>query len=96
MSIAAYQTHAQFQTAVVDYLTIRGWECWHDNDSRRNKAGLPDLLCLRERCVWVECKTERDRLRPEQRRFIARLKAAGQEVHVWKPRDWPAIEKVMH
>ncbi len=88
-------TEAQWQQRVVDLARLRGWWVWHDHDSRRNLAGLPDLLLVRDRQVWAELKTDRGRLRPEQDATIRRLLAAGAEVHIWKPADWDAVQELL-
>jgi hypothetical protein len=76
------------------------WTVLHLHDSRRvvvvgdgepvavgdkDIAGLPDLLLIRERCVWIELKSATGRLRPSQKRILEALRAAGQEVYVWRP-----------
>src|SRR5690606_3109708 len=59
-------TEAQFQRQVVDLARLRGWWVFHDHDSRRNPAGLPDLLLLRDRLVVAELKTTSGRVRAAQ------------------------------
>lgn len=85
----------RFQSQVEQLAALKGWVSWHDTDARRNRAGLPDLLLLRERLVFVELKSERGKLRPAQVVFLDRLRQAGQEVYVWKPSDWDTIEGVL-
>lgn len=79
----------QFQEWTVDVATRFGWWVWHDNDSRRNRAGLPDLILVRPpRVVFVELKRETGRLRPEQARVLALLeRCPGVESYVWRPSD---------
>lgn len=88
-------TEAQWQQQVVDLARLRGWWVWHDHDSRRNQAGLPDLILVRERVVYVELKTERGRVRPGQVEVMARLRAAGAEVWLWRPSDLPVVQEVL-
>lgn len=84
------------QRLVVDLAAYCGWLCWHDNDSRTNAAGLPDLLLLRKsRMLWRELKTARGRVRPEQADFGARLLAAGQDWAIWRPADWTIIVETL-
>lgn len=86
-------TEDDLQLKVCSAASWLGWHWWHDNDSRRNKAGLPDLM------VWgygqffmVELKRETGRLSAVQEVRITELVAAGVEVHVWRPSDWPQVE----
>ena len=79
------------QKAVVDLARRYGWLVYHVPDSRRATArGCPDLICLNEsqaRVMFAELKTEKGKIRPEQTFWIGVLKAAGIEVHVWRPSD---------
>ena len=85
-------SEAAFQQLVTDLATVCGWYWWHDEDSRRNQAGLPDLLLLRgTRLIWRELKTQQGRLRPAQVAFGERLTAAGQDWRVWRPGDWADV-----
>lgn len=85
----------EWQQVVVDYATLHGWWAWHDQDPRRNRAGLPDLLLIRERVIWAELKSERGKLRPAQRELVDRFAAAGVTVHVWRPSDWPEVQHTL-
>ena len=59
-------------------------------------AGLPDLLCVRDRRVlWVELKTGKGRLSATQRAWRDRLRAAGQEWHLFRPSDWDLLLEVL-
>jgi VRR-NUC domain len=57
--------------------------------------GYPDFTLVRERVLWAELKGERGSLRPDQRIWIEKLRNAGQEVYVWKPRDLDEIRHVL-
>jgi hypothetical protein len=74
-----------------------GWTVWHDNDSRRNDPGLPDLLCVHpERgVVWLELKTERGRLRKEQRWWLDLLTMAGARAFVARPSQADDVERLL-
>lgn len=90
-----FRSESVFQRWVERLAALRGWVSFHDRDSRRNMAGLPDLLLIRERVVWMELKSSRGKLRPEQEAFIAALRAAGQEVYVMFPADIDRIEEIL-
>lgn len=76
------------QQLITDLAKTLRWVWWHDNDSRRNDAGLPDLLLIRERAIWRELKTEKGRLKPEQAAWGQRLLRSGQDWAIWRPSDW--------
>ena len=86
----------QFMGKVEQLAEYCGWWVWHDNDSRRNRAGWPDLVLLRpNRLIFAELKTETGRLTDEQRRILSMLKMAGQEVYVWRPMDFETIRGIL-
>ena len=90
-------TEAQYQKQIVDLAEACGWLVWHDNDPRRNSAGLPDLLMVRGPVLlFLEVKTEKGKVRPEQEAFIGRLKQV-KYVHadVVRPRHWEQIAAVL-
>jgi hypothetical protein len=77
-----------FQEVIVGLATTFRWLSWHDNDSRRNDGGLPDLIIIRERVLWRELKAERGKLKPEQAAWGQRLLRCGQDWGIWRPSDW--------
>ena len=84
-------TEKQFQAAVIELATLCGFHCYHTFNSRRCAAGFPDLVLARNGAVlFVELKTERGRVSKAQREWI---EATGGEV--WRPTDWPHIERVL-
>jgi hypothetical protein len=97
----------QFQSAVIDMAKVFGWRVAHFHDSRRQvkpgvfvgdqaAAGFPDLVLTRNSALmFAELKTEKGRLKAEQRAWIEALREAGQAVHLWRPRDWSRIEDVL-
>jgi hypothetical protein len=89
-------SHAGLQEAITELCGWYGIWWWHDNDSRRNKAGLPDLWLIgskradgRPAELWRELKVPPDKLRPDQERLGERCVAAGIDWDVWTPADWP-------
>ncbi len=95
-------TEAEWLRSVGDALDLTGWAWIHPRPARRadgkwttptqgNSAkGFPDIVANRPpRVLWLELKTERGRVSPEQKDWLERLRASGQEVHVLRlPRDW--------
>ncbi len=66
-----------------------GWRCFHDNDSRRNNPGFPDLVCVRKgKMLALELKTEKGKLRPQQAEWIDELgKVPGVIARIVRPAD---------
>ncbi len=94
-ALRARMSEKQFQAEVERIAARCGWVSFHDRDSRRNDAGFPDLLLIRERIVWAELKSEHGKVSADQRRFLYGLLAAGQEVYIWRPADLDEIERVL-
>lgn len=45
---------------------------------RLNKSGFPDLICLKDgSTLWIECKEEKDTLKPLQKLRIDQLRENG-------------------
>jgi hypothetical protein len=86
-------SEADWQSTVIDLATILKWNWWHDNDSRRNKGGLPDLLLWRPGdFIAVELKRETGIVSDKQARILAEWEAAGVETYVWRPSDRAEVE----
>ncbi len=86
---ALQMSERDLQESVEELAALLGWWAWHDQDSRRNRAGLPDLLLVRgDRAMWRELKTQAGRVRPEQRRVLDMLTRAGHDTAIWRPTDW--------
>ncbi len=90
MSREPFPSEAAFQAAVIDLATRYRCLVFHDNDSRRNVAGFPDLVIVGNKGVLMrELKTNTGRMRAQQEVWIGRLARAGADVAVWRPTDWP-------
>ena len=102
-------SEAEWLAAVADMLDLYGWYWIHPLPARRadgrwrtaaqgNSAkGFPELVCVRPpRVVWIELKSEKGRVSPEQRAWIDRLQAAGQEAAVARlPQDWDSLAALL-
>ena len=96
--LADAMSERELQAAVEGLLDLRGWRWFHDEDSRRNNGGLPDLVAVRRgRVVFIELKTTRGRVRTEQRAWLEELWMGDVETYLFRPRDWHAgtIEEVL-
>lgn len=90
------QTEKQWQATVVEYAKLRGWRTYHTWISLRSAPGFPDLVLVRRpRVVFAELKSERGALSEKQEAWLEDLRASGQNVFVWRPSDWPEVERVL-
>lgn len=88
----------QFQAQVLDLARLSGWLVYHTHDSRRSAPGFPDLVLLRPpRLVFAELKTEKGRIRPEQRAWVEALSGCTQapESYLWRPRDLEEVQGIL-
>lgn len=86
-------TEAQFQRQIIELAHLLGYCTYHTYDSRRSEPGFPDLVLVHPMgdLLIAELKTDKGRVSPAQTLWIALLRGAGAEVHVWRPRDWERI-----
>jgi len=104
------QMETQFQKAVIEYAKTCGWGwpnpddpdryegIWHNPDSRRDNAGLFDIIMLhpeQHRLAFIEVKKLGGKLSGPQKRAWAQLLVTDAEVYVWWPEDWDQIERVL-
>lgn len=81
-----------FQRRILDYCQLRGLLVFHDNDSRRNVAGFPDLVIAGSRgVIYAELKTQTGRVSSDQEKWLLKLRESGQIAAVWRPSQWPLI-----
>jgi hypothetical protein len=83
-------TEAQWQRTVIEIARTYGWQTMHHLISRGTSPGWPDLVIAshaRRRLLFVELKSDKGRIRPEQRYWLRLLDACGQEAGLWRPRD---------
>lgn len=98
-------TEAQFQQAIIEMAQLLGWKVAHFRPAQTSKgwrtpvaadgAGFPDLVLCRDRLVFLECKGNAGRVRPEQADWIAAITQAGGTALVVRPSDMDAIEHAL-
>jgi hypothetical protein len=89
--LAREDTEADFQQRIIQIAQASGWLVYHTHDSRRSQPGFPDLVLVhagRRLTLFRELKKETGVLSPKQREWIHELTEAGQDVAVWRPRQW--------
>lgn len=85
-----------WQAQVIQQAEWMGWWVHHHYDSRRSTPGWPDLVLLRPpQILFVELKTESGRLTRAQWEVIDMLRACGLAAQVWRPSDWPEVERTL-
>lgn len=85
--MAKAMSEEQLQEAITGMLDAYKIRWWHDNDPRRNKAGLPDLVIIGRRVEWWELKKQTGRVTPEQNDCLSDLVRAGAKARVVRPLD---------
>lgn len=95
-----------FQAQVLEAARHLGWETMHVRKALGGRGkqgwvtptsvkGWPDAVLWHPGgygCLFAEFKSETGVLSDEQERVLDSLRAAGLEVHVWRPSDWSQIE----
>lgn len=94
----------ELMQGVIDTARIFGWRVAHfrsvpvkrgprvvwETPVQADGKGFPDVVLVRERVLYVECKVGRNVLSDEQAAWLEALRAAGQEAVVWTDADWHA------
>lgn len=95
--VGALLSEKDFQQQIVDLARTMGWRVFHVFDSRRSDPGFPDLVLVRGPVLlFLELKSERGRIQPEQAEWIAALKKAKiVEADIVRPNAWAQIEAVL-
>lgn len=90
-------TEKAFMQALLDYLRLRDWLCFHAFDSRRSAPGFPDVIAVRAgRIVAIETKSLTGKLSKAQELWLGVLGGVPcVEVFVLRPseEDWLLIER---
>lgn len=100
--VANAVSEKEFLEAVLELARWCGFRCYHTHRSDRSEPGFPDLVLVRPpRIIYAELKSEKGRLSPAQKEWLDALGAcaggspwnARMLVAVWRPSDWPHIER---
>jgi hypothetical protein len=89
-------TEKEFQRQVVQLARLLGWMAYHTYDSRRSTPGFPDLVLVKPpKVIFAELKVGRRRPTVPQLVWLQSLASSGQDVRLWRPTDWPEIERLL-
>ena len=73
-TVDEHASERELQSMVEAAAELGGWLVFHDTDSRRNRAGFPDLVMVRGTdAVFVELKTAKGRVPKAQAMCIDAL-----------------------
>jgi hypothetical protein len=84
----------QLQASVEDLLTRLHYLWFHDEDPRRDNAGLPDLIAVHPFTgflLMVELKTQKGKTTTRQSEWLAALQRRRRDhfhVAIWRPEHW--------
>ena len=89
-------SEAEYLAQIISLLELLGWEYYHVFEqrayARRTSKGFPDIVAIRHtRVLFLEVKSERGKVSPEQKTWLNALKATGNEAYVLRPSDWEAV-----
>jgi len=105
-----FVTEKDFQQTVIDLAVLNGFLVGFTYDSRKSRAGEPDLRMVhpvQHRMIIAECKTEKGKLTKgrynnkgtwlngQDEWAQALTDCPGVEYYFWKPSDWDEIEEVL-
>jgi hypothetical protein len=88
-------SEAELQQNIITLARRCGYYVFHSWSSLHSERGMPDLIIVADRLIFMEVKTERGRLSREQRDVIHRLRAAGCLALVVRPSMWSQIENML-
>ena len=98
---------ATLQTQVIDLAHLQGWLVHHTRPAQNRRGqwgtpiqgdkGFPDLVLVRRpRVIFAEIKSQKGAPSAEQTGWLLELAGCpGVETHIWKPSDWPDIERTL-
>lgn len=99
-------SEAAFQRQILDLARLRGWRTAHFQKAKVGRSwqtpvmgdgrGFPDLILIRAaRILAVELKVGRNQPTPDQLAWLAAFQSAGVPSFVWRPEQWPKIQRVL-
>ena len=86
-----------WQHQVEQMLDLGRWHWHHETDSRRSKAGLPDLIAARgKQLLFIELKKAGGRVSGPQQEWLDDLgRCTSVAAHLWFPSDFDEAREVL-
>lgn len=80
----AAEREADLYRPIIEWCEARGYSVFHDRSRKANRPGFLDFVIALPcgKVAWVECKTGKGRLRPEQKTEIMKLNFLNHRVFV--------------
>ena len=96
-NVPVVQSEKDFQGAVSDYGMLKGWTIFLTYRSTHSPAGEPDLRMVKPpRVIFAELKREDGKTTAKQKEALDLLgQCPGVETYLWRPSDWPTIERIL-
>ncbi len=93
----AAMTEKEWQAQVVKLAKAEGWHVYHTTDSRRSEPGFPDLVLVRGVVLlFLECKTEKGKVKDTQQTWIDALKKALiVRADIARPHNWDDVQRAL-
>ena len=90
LMVAKAMPEAALQAKIIDLAKRLGWLVYHTHNSKRSEPGFPDLVLVHPTrgVLWRELKRHTTKPTADQRKWLERLKLAGEDVGIWRPMDW--------
>ena len=95
-------TETQWQAQIITAAELLGWSVYHVTNVRRRlrsrtSVGFPDLVLAHpdHGLLFRELKTEDGRLSTGQATWLGLLDRTGADAAVWRPSDWPEVERTL-
>lgn len=90
-------TERQWQDQVLKAAQILGWFHYHTYSSKLSTEGFPDLVLVKHpRMIFAELKNQKGEPTLAQDLWLAELRLCpGVETYLWRPDDWPEVERVL-
>lgn len=80
-------SEAELQRSITDMADLYRVKWHHEVDSRKSKAGFPDLVLCGSRLEMWELKKQDGTVTPDQREWLEALMRAGTTARVVRPSD---------